>query len=187
MNGTRHPSALLSGRTLLVSVLALLAFALLPALARADSSGAQYSDAPPTVTGAKVPKNHEPPAKTSTADNGGGSSKQNTGGSDKSHSSENGSQGASSPGSGGGPGSSGGGGAEPGGQGKPGGQGSVPPGSSTGSSFTPASTKSAGGGSSPLVPILIAIAALAAISLGVVTWQRRRRGAGGASVSPKAG
>lgn len=43
-----------------------------------------------------------------------------------------------------------------------------------------------GGSSSPLVPILIAIAALAAISIGaVVIRQRRQRGPGG-SVSPKA-
>lgn len=42
-------------------------------------------------------------------------------------------------------------------------------------------------GSSPLVPILIAIAALAAISIGaVVIRQRRQRGDSGAQVSPKA-
>jgi hypothetical protein len=43
-------------------------------------------------------------------------------------------------------------------------------------------------GSSPLVPILIAIAALAAISIGVVMMRARRQrdGRGGASVSPEA-
>jgi hypothetical protein len=41
--------------------------------------------------------------------------------------------------------------------------------------------------SSPLVPILIAIAALAAISIGtVVIRQRRQRSAAGTPVSPKA-
>lgn len=186
MTGTRHLSdPILGRRTFVVSVLALLALACLPALARADSSGVQYSDAPPTVTGGKVPKNQEPPAKTSTTDNGGGSSQQGGGSSKSSHSSETGgSPGGSSSGSGGGSGSpGGGGGAESGGQGKPA-QGSAPPGTSTGS-LEPASTKS-GGGSSPLVPILIAIAVLAAISVGVVMW-RRRRDAAGASVSPKAG
>ena len=44
-----------------------------------------------------------------------------------------------------------------------------------------------GGGSSPLVPILIAIAVLAAISIGVVMMrQRRQRRGPGSSVSPKA-
>ncbi|HEX5712313.1 MAG TPA: hypothetical protein VFX85_03250 [Solirubrobacterales bacterium] len=42
-------------------------------------------------------------------------------------------------------------------------------------------------GSSPLVPILIAVAALAAISIAaVVIRQRRQRGGPGAQVSPKA-
>jgi len=45
-----------------------------------------------------------------------------------------------------------------------------------------------GGGSSPLVPILIAIAALAAISIGAVMLRARRQrdGRGGAPVSPEA-
>jgi cobalamin biosynthesis Mg chelatase CobN len=41
-----------------------------------------------------------------------------------------------------------------------------------------------GGGSSPLVPILIAIAVLAAISIGAVLWRQRRNP--GAPVSPNA-
>lgn len=40
------------------------------------------------------------------------------------------------------------------------------------------------GGTSPLVPILIVVALLAAISVGVVYWQRRR--AGDAPITPKA-
>lgn len=44
------------------------------------------------------------------------------------------------------------------------------------------------GGSSPLVPILIAIAVLAAISIAVVTMRQRRRRDGGsdARISPEA-
>jgi hypothetical protein len=41
-------------------------------------------------------------------------------------------------------------------------------------------------GSSPLVPILIAIAVLAAISVGIVMYRRRRGTGAGTSVSPKA-
>lgn len=40
-------------------------------------------------------------------------------------------------------------------------------------------------GSSPLVPILIAIAVLAAISIGTLVM-RQRRGSGGDSISPEA-
>ncbi len=51
----------------------------------------------------------------------------------------------------------------------------------------PASESAADDSSSPLVPILIAIAALAAISIGVIVIrQRRQRDAPGAPVSPKA-
>jgi hypothetical protein len=50
----------------------------------------------------------------------------------------------------------------------------------------PASQKS-GGGSSPLAPILIAIAVLAAISVAVVMIrQRRQRGGSSTPVSPRA-
>jgi len=53
-------------------------------------------------------------------------------------------------------------------------------------SATPASSQDSGG-SSPLVPILIAIAALAAISIGVVMFRaKRQRGEGSSSVSPEA-
>ncbi len=45
-----------------------------------------------------------------------------------------------------------------------------------------------GGGSSPLVPILIAVAVLAAISIGAVIYRQRRQDSGGSGspVSPKA-
>jgi hypothetical protein len=48
-----------------------------------------------------------------------------------------------------------------------------------------ASNTSEGGSSSPLVPILIAIVVLAAISIGAFYYRQRRQGAG-SSVSPKA-
>ena len=47
------------------------------------------------------------------------------------------------------------------------------------------SAESDDGGSSPVVPILIAIALLAAVSVGVVVWQRRRGDA--PPITPKAG
>jgi hypothetical protein len=49
-------------------------------------------------------------------------------------------------------------------------------------------SSSSGGGSSPLVPILVAIAALAAISIGAVIYRQRRQGSGGSGspVSPNA-
>jgi hypothetical protein len=51
---------------------------------------------------------------------------------------------------------------------------------------TSAAETDSGGGSSPLVPILIAVAALAAISVAVAVWQRRKRGGPDARVSPEA-
>lgn len=50
-----------------------------------------------------------------------------------------------------------------------------------------APTSSEDGGSSPLIPVLIAIVALAAISIAVVMLRaRRQRPGGGRSVSPEA-
>lgn len=43
------------------------------------------------------------------------------------------------------------------------------------------------GGSSPLVPILIAVAVLAAISIGYFLYRQRRQGPGSPVSSPKAG
>lgn len=49
----------------------------------------------------------------------------------------------------------------------------------------PAETES-DGGSSPLVPILIAVAILAAISIGYFVYRQRRQGPGSSVSSPKA-
>lgn len=51
---------------------------------------------------------------------------------------------------------------------------------------SPAETES-DGGSSPLVPILIAVAILAAASIGYLVYRQRRPGSGSPVSSPKAG
>lgn len=51
----------------------------------------------------------------------------------------------------------------------------------------PASETESDGGSSPLVPILIAVAILAAISIGYFVYRQRRQGPGSPVSSPKAG
>jgi len=154
-------------------VLALLAFGCFPVLAHADSSGLQYQDAPPTVTGGTVNNGNDPSAGTSDSganSAGGGSSAKNSSG-------------------------SGGAGKNDGkGSGKQGSQGTdfnsgVGSGKSLGSEVEPAAAGEEDGGSSPLVPILIAIVVLAAISLGAVMYRRRHDGTSesGSSVSPEAG
>jgi cobalamin biosynthesis Mg chelatase CobN len=159
------------------SVSALLAFALFPALANAeDSSGIQYSDAPPTVTGKQVPN--------SSATNAGGAAGQSstrsgsTDGRKSDDSRENGSAGGAA--------------GHRGGDGKDGGSGASGA-NQRGEEGTPAEAidlapSSTDEGSSPLVPILIALAVLAAISIGTVAMRRRRQGPadGETPVSPEA-
>jgi hypothetical protein len=187
MIGTRQIRCLPAGRSLslLASLLALLTLACFPVLAQADSSGAQYEEALPNPTGGHGPSHHsEPPAKTSSVPNGGASAPPGTSpsnmGSGESSEVESSSSEA--------------GGVETARKGddKGRGQGS-PHNASTGAASkhaqptvqTGASTPS--GDSSPLVPILIAVAALAAISIGAVMLrQRRQRGSAPGSVSPRA-
>lgn len=182
---THQASAPARGRSLLaLSVLALLAFVCLSGPAQAESSsGLQYQDAPPTVTGGTVPNDRDPSAGSSKSASGSG------GNSSGSASSGDGTPAAnSSPGSGdaaktakdGGTG-------QQGSQGKSSG-GAASPGKTLGSESKPASSQD--DGSSPLIPILIAIAVLAAISIGAVVYRRRRAAASpdsGAPVSPEAG
>ncbi len=52
---------------------------------------------------------------------------------------------------------------------------------------TPAAETDSDGGSSPLVPILIAVAVLAAISIGYFLYRQRRSGSSSPVSSPKAG
>jgi cobalamin biosynthesis Mg chelatase CobN len=166
-------------------MLAVLAMAFFPGLAQAEeSSGIQYESEVPTV-----PKHESiPPAKPK-------------GGSNTQPEAESESTGSNPPKGGGGGGN---GGSNPGGgahngqskQGSPGGNGSANNGSkSAGGNLSEAkpvanATHPAeeSGSSSPLVPILIAIAVLAAISIGAFYFRQRRQGdnSSGSSVSPKA-
>jgi cobalamin biosynthesis Mg chelatase CobN len=189
MTGTRRLSAPIGGRRLLVvSVLALLAFACLPVLAQADSSGIQYEDATPTAThhGSQIPSGSGGSPAHSSGANGGNST---SGGSKHSGSSEGSPKEGESTATGGGSaknGNGGGGGKAQGSPGKAssqhGGKGAKPLGTNA------AKQESDGGASSPLVPILIAIAILAAISIGVVAMRQRRKRGGepDARVSPEA-
>jgi hypothetical protein len=176
---TRHQIRQWGDRALgLLSMSALLAFALFPAVSNAeDSSGIQYSDAPPTVTG-KVTR--ESPQGSSSTDRGRDGSRQSSTrpGSNADGKSGDGSRVEGGAGPGGGDGGSGGEGKQ---------QGDAPAGQAPGSlDVAPASTDDGGG--SPLVPILIALAVLAAISIGAVAMRRKRQDSDPASpVSPEAG
>lgn len=183
MFGTRQTPVPGRVRSLLaLSTLALVAFCCVPVLAQADSSGIQYQDAPPTV-----------PGKTATSGNNGSatSSKDGDGGSATGSGAADGgsSAGGSSSKSGGA-----GGAGEDRAQGSPGSRSDEGKGSGAGSAesgappqATPQPVSSEDDGSSPLVPILIAIAVLAAISIAVVVMrQRRQRDSAGSPVSPEA-
>jgi len=178
--------------------MALVAFACLPALAQAedctDSSCKQYEVEIPTAGGKEKkskPQNEaskEAPAEASKAPEG---KSENSPPSEGSSEEPEESKGTA-------PGNGGGGNNGPTDKGNsPGGNGSNqtstgvgdeqslgnPGGTSQGQNVSHSS-----GGSSPLVPILIAIAVLAAISIGAVIYRQRRQGSGGSGspVSPNA-
>jgi cobalamin biosynthesis Mg chelatase CobN len=167
-------------------VLAVLAIACFPGLAQAeDNSGIQYETDVPTVPkdessnippknksgGTNAPSESESEASNSNARTGGGTG----GGSD-----------------------SGQGGGTPSGQSSQAGGGDGQKGQN-GSQNSAGSIKAAqplatapadatdSGGSSPLVPILIAVAVLAAASIGYFFYRQRRQGPGSSVSSPKAG
>lgn len=188
----------------LLSVLALLALAAFPAFSQADSGEKIYeTDRPDSGVTNEVKPGRENPlnedeakAHASTQPSGGG------GGSESSQPQSNGGGGEpSSEESQGNPGTSGGGGDKnppSGGEGSPSKEDSTPGKTGVGQGEPvsgPASENvshhsSSDDGSSPLVPILIAIAILAAISIGAVVYRQRRGDSGGGSgspVSPKAG
>jgi hypothetical protein len=182
MFGTRQVSTPVWGRSLFaLSVLALLAMGCFPVFAQADSSGIQYSDAPPTATGGhEIPSRSAPPAHSSKANGGpavqGGGNSADSSGKGSSAGVPSSKSGGTTNGDGTGQ------------QGSPG-QGSA------GGSDNPSSPSARNGeatsstsddSSSPLVPILIAIAVLAAISIGVVMMRQRRRRGSGVPISPKA-
>jgi cobalamin biosynthesis Mg chelatase CobN len=174
-----------------MSVIALLALACFPVFAQAEcvsSSCVQYTEAIPNSEGENPSTPHKHPPVAKAADNGGAStptgkaSKPASGG-ETDESSENGSSkegGAPATGNGGGTG-----------QGKPGGSannGSTPQAQHGGQNAGTSATHSSSGSSSPLIPILVAIAVLAAISVGAVMYRQRRqrRGPTASAPSPKA-
>ncbi|HEX5989495.1 MAG TPA: hypothetical protein VFY75_04700 [Solirubrobacterales bacterium] len=148
--------------------------------AQAEATGPQYETDIPTV-----PQEESSPPKKKGGSNNGGT--------------ENGEAGKSNAPTGqgsGGNGPSSGGGANNGqtSQGSDGGAGTAANGSKTAengvgggkplaTSLSPTSSES-DDGSSPLVPILIAIAVLAAISIGAFLYRQRRQGDPGSRVSP---
>ena len=193
MHSSPHPHArrLAAPVAALFSVLALLAFACFPLVAQAEGPPNYEVETAPvpgeTVSPQKKPqhKNHSQAESSPEAEASGGS------------------PGAPSGGQGSGPSGNGGGSADTGNNPSTGNEGGTgqrsqgngsPKGSSPGGAklqnaeALQTSSQSDGGSSSPLVPILIAIAVLAAITIGaVVIRQRRQRGEpGGGQVSPKA-
>jgi hypothetical protein len=168
----------------LLSVLAVLALACSPALAHAEeATGPVYEPDVPTVPQEESPGGAHPGKKGSgnggnedvEAEKGNAPGYVGSGG-------DNGSKGGGSQGAQGNQGPTGNGG-QPG-------SGSVGSGVALGEGNQPTelgekTSSVSGDGSSPLVPILIAIVVLAAISIGAYYYRQRRQGAG-SSVSPKA-
>jgi two-component system, chemotaxis family, sensor kinase CheA len=166
------------------------------ARAAETSAGATYETEIPSVTSepnsggsGKSATHHKAPntqksetgrATGSDAETGGGSESSGEGSGSKGHKKE----GSSSSEEEGNPATAGGGGG--GGNPPKGGAGGQPQGSvGEGQEVAPATSpganvsKSSGGGSSPVVPILIAVVVLAAISIGVVLYRQRKSGQGG--------
>lgn len=187
MFGTRQISAPARGRSILaLSTLALLAFCCLPVLAQASSAGYEYSSAPPTATGGKSPTQSNLHAGSSSTQGIGSPAKASNGAGNGSGGQKNGSSAK--------PGASNATGNGQGSQGN-GQEGSLGAGKNAASTAEPGSDS---GGSSPLVPILIAIVLLAGGSIAYVMIKRRRAagdaaGPGGSSdssdssVTPEAG
>lgn len=189
--GKRHRRAPQWARlSLLMSVIAL-ALACFPALAQAEctsSSCVQYTESIPKPEGENTPTHHQKtPAKASKTGQGNGSQPSQPGDSQGTKEAEKSEEGEASEKQGAvGGGNGGNGQGKAGGSAHEGGKQAVNPGAQN----TPgvqASSSSDGGSSSPLVPILIAIAVLAAISVAVVMIrQRRQRGGPTTNASPEA-
>ncbi|HEX2095838.1 MAG TPA: hypothetical protein VHF50_00530 [Solirubrobacterales bacterium] len=144
-----------------------------------DSSGIQYSDAPPTVTGNTSDK--DPSGRSNTV-GGGDDSDQSSrrSGSTAEGKSKDGSDDEQGGAGGGNDGGKGGAAGKQAGDERSGAGGDVKP--------LDASAASSDDGSSPLVPILIALAVLAAISFGVLAMRKKRRDTDpGAPASTEAG
>jgi hypothetical protein len=178
MFGTRQSLPRARGRSILaLSTLALLAFCCLPVLAQASSAGYEYQDAVPTPTGKSPSESNLSGGSGSTSGIGshagsgsgdggskGGKSSDGAGGSsEKSGSGANGKNGVDQQSS----------------QGKDG-KNTLDVGSKPTNSTAPGSD----GGSSPLIPILIAIVILAGGSVAYVMIKRRRSGGEPGSSEP---
>lgn len=156
-----------------------------------SSSCVQYTEAIPNSEGENPSTPHKHPPVAKAADNGGASAPTDKAGKPASDGQTDESSGNESSNEGGATlaGNGNGGGT---GQGKPAGSannGSTPQAQHGGQSAgTPASQSSSGSSSSPLIPILIGIVVLAAISVGAVMYRQRRqqRGPTASSPSPKA-
>jgi cobalamin biosynthesis Mg chelatase CobN len=177
MSRTPHPRGPgLTRSSVVLSVLALLAFACSPALAQAETVYEEEDRNLPGET--KSPSKHKNPDTSESSRKAQASQDPDDGGSkqpgETSESNEGASTGnPSTPGGGGGP------------QGKAGEGAKTGDGASGGhvQAAVPLETTSAttDDGSSPLVPILIAVAVLAAISVGAVLYRQRRGSDGGFS------
>ncbi|HWJ41833.1 MAG TPA: hypothetical protein VNR67_00185 [Solirubrobacterales bacterium] len=162
-------------------MLALLAIACFPGAAQAvEATGPQYESDIPTV-----PQEESSPPKKKGGSNDGGTENEEAG---KSNVPTGQGSGGNGPSSGGGAnngqtsqGSDGG--AGKGGDGAKTAAGGVGDGKPLATTYAPASSES-DDGSSPLVPILIAIAVLAAISIGAFLYRQRRQDDPGSPVSP---
>jgi cobalamin biosynthesis Mg chelatase CobN len=195
MQGALRRPARSSARSFfaLPSVLALLALALFPVIARAESSESVYTPEVPTITTSKKPtKTHttETPKKKHASSNNpaaeGSAAGGTSGGSSVKSKTESESEGQkSSVGGASGGGSNNppkGGGGEGAGGGSKGGASKPESGISASKKVANAqpgtNVSESSGGSSPVVPILIAVAVLAAISIGVVLYRQRKSGQG---------
>jgi hypothetical protein len=175
----------------LLSVLVLVALACFPVLAHAASEIPQYESEIPTTKGHQHPpaqSNNPPGDGESHSDSNGGATVSDGGqaGTPGSGSSSGGSSsGGQAANAGNNPSTASGGGN---GQGSPGNGATADGKPGTVSQAKPISSDASSsddGGSSPLVPILIAIAALAAISIGAVVIKQKRQGPG-SPISPEA-
>lgn len=184
MHRTPHPHGPSLGRpaVALVSVLALLAFACFPVLAQAETVYENESTTLPGSGGGKSPTQKNPVSHESSP---GAHSSGAPGGNGGSESTPGSSQSQNTASKEGNPSTPGGGGQPQGKEAKGASGGKKQAGGGVQHAKPLATTTSADDDSpSPLVPILIAVAVLAAISVGAVLV-RQRRGSGGL-FSPKA-
>jgi hypothetical protein len=172
---------------LLLSALVLVAFACFPVVAHAGSEVPEYETDVPTTTGHKHPPTHSdnPPGSDQSHSNG-GAGVSNAGGSGPGSGSSSGDSSSGGPvaHASDNPGTANGGGNGQGSQGKGATADDGAAGLTQGQPVN-SEASSSDGGSSPLVPILIAVAVLAAISIGAVVIRQKRQRPG-SPFSPEA-